>query len=207
MSVAIASIATDTPIGSVLMWLINTPPDGWLLVNGSTFDGTTYPDLAAYLGGTTLPDMRFRFPLGAYPDAPFLTNPLVLGGTNSHSHTQPTHTHTGPDHNHTITHTHAIDPPSTASNSAGGHTHDNHTSSPVGILSLLSSAHTGPTTHSSDGSHTHTTDIASFTSGGSSAANTGNAGTGNTGASGGDNTNTVNHNPPFITVNFIIRAI
>ncbi len=31
---------------------------GWLLCDGSSFSGTTYPDLNTFLGGTTLPDMR-----------------------------------------------------------------------------------------------------------------------------------------------------
>lgn len=188
-----------TPVGAGSLWFTATPPTNWLICDGSSFSGATYPALAALLGGTTLPDLRNVFPLGAGTKALGTT-----GGSLDHTHTQVTHTHTGPDHNHTITHTHAVDPPSTASSSAGGHTHNAHTSSPVGILSLLSSAFTGPTTHSTDGGHTHTTDIASFSSGASSAANTGDAGTGLTGASGGDNTGT--NNPPYQAVNFIIKA-
>ncbi|MEM9929859.1 MAG: tail fiber protein, partial [Bacteroidota bacterium] len=53
-----------TPIGSVTMYAGATAPDGWLICDGSTFSASTYPALQAVLGGTTLPDMRGRFPLG-----------------------------------------------------------------------------------------------------------------------------------------------
>lgn len=211
------NITTTAPVGSILMWPTATPPTDWLICDGSTFSGVTYPDLATLLGGTTLPNITNRFPLGIGAEAP-----LVTGGTLFHDHTQPTHTHTGPDHNHTITHTHAVDPPNTTSTSAGGHTHatagghthDNHTTASVGILGLLSPGLNGPTTHSNQGGHahdtiaghTHNTDIASFISGGSSAANTGNAGTGNTGSGGGDTTGAQFNIPPYLRLNFIIKA-
>lgn len=190
----------NIPVGGTIIWFTATPPTDWLICDGSSFSGVTYPDLALVLGGTTLPDMRDVFPIGAATKLLGST-----GGSLGHTHTQPTHTHTGPDHNHTITHTHAVDPPNTTSTSAGTHTHDSHTTAQVGILGLLSPGLNGPTTHSSTGTaHTHDTNIASFTSGGPSDANTGSSGTGNTGASGGDATG--GNDPPFRAVNFIIRA-
>jgi microcystin-dependent protein len=42
-----------------------TAPQGWLVADGSDFDGDRYAALAAVLGGTTLPDLRNRFPIGA----------------------------------------------------------------------------------------------------------------------------------------------
>ena len=36
-----------------------------LVCDGSSFDGALYPDLAAVMGGNTLPDMRDRFLIGA----------------------------------------------------------------------------------------------------------------------------------------------
>lgn len=196
------TLTGNVPIGAMMMWPTATPPTDWLLCDGSTFSAVTYPDLATLLGGTTLPNLTNKFPLGVGAE-PVLT----AGGTLFHDHTQPTHTHTGPDHNHTITHTHAVDPPSTASTSAGGHTHNSHTTASVGILGLLSPGLNGPTTHSTDGAHTHNTDIASFTSGGSSASNTGNSGTGNTGAAGNENTGANFNIPPYVRLNFIIRAL
>ncbi|MEO1437400.1 MAG: tail fiber protein [Bacteroidota bacterium] len=52
------------PIGTIQMWPTNTPPTGWLLCNGSSFAGSTYPELQALLGGTNLPNFTGRFPLG-----------------------------------------------------------------------------------------------------------------------------------------------
>lgn len=168
--------STGDPIGAVVLWLTTAAPTDWLFVNGSTFDPAAYPALNSLWGGSTLPDMRFRFPLGAYMDAPFFTNPNVLGGTATHAHTQPTHTHTQPAH------IHSADPPNTTSSAAG--------SVQSGILGLLVTA--------APAGHTHQTNIPSF--------NTGSAGAENTGSAGNENTGATNHNPPFITVNFIVRA-
>ena len=52
------------PIGTIQMWPTNTPPAGWLICNGSTFNTSTYPGLNTVLGGNTLPDFNGRFPLG-----------------------------------------------------------------------------------------------------------------------------------------------
>ena len=51
-------------IGDIVMSL-GTSRSGALLLDGSTFSGVTYPLLAAFLGSTTLPDMRGYFPRGA----------------------------------------------------------------------------------------------------------------------------------------------
>ena len=58
---------TIRPVGEVSMWFGDEAdcPAGWLVLDGSTFDGSTYPALAALLGGTTLPNMTDRFPIGA----------------------------------------------------------------------------------------------------------------------------------------------
>ena len=45
--------------------------NSWLLLDGSSFDGTTYPLLEAFLGSTTLPDFRVRVPVGQTGSAPF----------------------------------------------------------------------------------------------------------------------------------------
>ena len=49
------------PAGVIQAFMGTTPPDGWLLCDGSTFDGTTYPELQTVLGGTTLPNFRDMF--------------------------------------------------------------------------------------------------------------------------------------------------
>ena len=57
-------IANTVPVGSEIMWSNNTIPNGWFEQDGSTFNATTYPKLAAHLGGNTLPDMRGEFARG-----------------------------------------------------------------------------------------------------------------------------------------------
>lgn len=53
------------PVGTIWMYMGLTAPAGWLICNGGSFSGTTYPKLQAFLAGTTLPDFRSRFPVGA----------------------------------------------------------------------------------------------------------------------------------------------
>ena len=54
------------PIGFTVDWYSEgTPPDGWLLCDGSSFSAVTYPELAQFLGGTTLPDFTGRSSEGA----------------------------------------------------------------------------------------------------------------------------------------------
>lgn len=86
---------TAPPIGSMTMWagLAASVPSGWLLCDGSEYDPTTLPALAAVIstrfntGGETpgyirVPDLRSRYPRGA------ATDPDVgsLGGASSHTH-------------------------------------------------------------------------------------------------------------------------
>jgi len=83
-----------------------------------------------------------------------------------------------------IDHLHSADPSSTATSSDGSHNHGGATGTPSGTVAatnLTGSAASTTHTHSisTDGAHTHTVDIASF--------NTGTA------------------NPPFVTVNYIIK--
>src|SRR4029077_6160730 len=61
------------PVGTISMWAGANPPAGSLICDGSTFQSTTYPDLALVLGDTYgthsgtsyfLPDLRARVPIG-----------------------------------------------------------------------------------------------------------------------------------------------
>lgn len=79
------------PIGHVEMFYgakADIAP-GWLALDGSTFDGETYPRLATHLGGTTLPNFTDRFPIGAGTKALG-----TIGGAATHTHGTPNHTHT-----------------------------------------------------------------------------------------------------------------
>ena len=86
-------------IGSVAPWL-STPPDGWLLLDGSTYDGGDYPELfdvldAALKSGSnfTLPDTTGSFAFGvlAKADAGQVTGSNILNLTVGQL---PAHTHT-----------------------------------------------------------------------------------------------------------------
>lgn len=53
------------PVGAIMMWPTATAPEGWLICDGSSFSASAYPELNTLLGGTTLPDMRDRAPVGS----------------------------------------------------------------------------------------------------------------------------------------------
>jgi hypothetical protein len=55
------------PVGMVLFSPTGVVPDDYLACEGAAFSGTEYPDLADYLGGTTLPDYTDRVLRGAGP--------------------------------------------------------------------------------------------------------------------------------------------
>lgn len=71
------------PVGSIIDFVGPAAPEGWLVCDGSAFSAAAYPDLAAVLGGTTLPDARARFRVGAGTGHPL----LGTGGAAAHSHT------------------------------------------------------------------------------------------------------------------------
>ena len=55
---------TIAPVGTVLPYMGVTAPTNYLICDGSSFIGTTYPALASLLSGTTLPDLRGKFLVG-----------------------------------------------------------------------------------------------------------------------------------------------
>lgn len=59
--IAATNVLSAVPVGMIGAFPKNTAPAGWLIANGSTFSSGTYPDLATYLGSTTLPDLRGEF--------------------------------------------------------------------------------------------------------------------------------------------------
>lgn len=86
------------PIGATQAWLTDTPPTGWLLLDGSQKNRVTYKSLFELWGTTygagdgsttfTLPDMRGRFFLGK---AAAGTGSALgaTGGSLDHTHTTP----------------------------------------------------------------------------------------------------------------------
>lgn len=123
-----------SPTGAIVAYGGSAPPVGWLLCDGSEFSEEEYPNLAAVLGGTTLPDLRGRFPLGAGAGDSLTARGLGdTGGEETVALVEaemPSHTHavTDPGHGHTLTdpgHAHAVtDPQHTHTITDPGHTHD-----------------------------------------------------------------------------------
>ncbi len=61
-----ATVSSSVPIGTVVMWLEDTAPEGWLLCNGSTIpSGSQYDELRTFLDDTKTPDMRGLIVKGA----------------------------------------------------------------------------------------------------------------------------------------------
>lgn len=87
----------DIPVGSIMIWLTNSPPADWLICDGQAIDRAIYSDLFALFGtqfgagnGTTtfnLPDLRARFPVGRKSDNTRFDTIGETGGQESQDHT------------------------------------------------------------------------------------------------------------------------
>jgi microcystin-dependent protein len=107
------------PVGTITGYGGASAPTGWLLCDGASFSAVTYPNLNTVLGGTTLPNLVGRFPMGKTGSGTGSTL-LGTGGSNTIGETNlPSHTHTvsgttgGMSANATLSHS-VTDP---------GHTH------------------------------------------------------------------------------------
>lgn len=97
-------VPVDTnPIGMIQLWPIDTPPENWLICDGtSTHLKADYPDFAALIEGTTwdedethfsVPDLRDRAAIGP---GTFFPTIGALGGEREHTLTEsemPAHNH------------------------------------------------------------------------------------------------------------------
>ena len=69
----VASAGGGVPVGSIMIWMNSTAPDGWFKLQGGSFDINTYPQLHAYLQNTSgyssgrLPNWGGHYP-GEYGD-------------------------------------------------------------------------------------------------------------------------------------------
>lgn len=152
-SLPVAASGGYVPVGAVLPFAGTVPPAGYLLADGSAKSRTTYARLFAVIGTTygagdgsttfNLPDLRQRFPLGKAASG----TGSALGETGG----QIDHVHTGPAHTHSMSHTHTVNPPSTATSSAGAHTHSIGNTGSAGSHSHSISGNTNTA-----GSHRHT---------------------------------------------------
>lgn len=101
----------DYATSSIPAWISNATPPPYLLCDGSSFSGVTYPYLVGILGGTTLPDFRgrSRFYLNGGTGRLTIINGNIIGSGGGDQLLQG-HTHgvvgnTGddsPDHNHNL---------------------------------------------------------------------------------------------------------
>lgn len=194
-AVAYGQLSVLVPSGTIVMSGRNTAPTGWLICDGTNVSRTTYSDLFSAIGvtygagdGSTtfgLPDLRQRFPLGKAASGTGAT----LGGTGGaidHTHSVPAHYHSMSGAGTTL---------ATGTESAN-HTHNlgygtNLAAGAIakpGSFSGTSLADTGV----QSANHTH--------------AITGSIGLVTGGVDGNAAMTSGTNNPPFLTVNFIIKT-
>lgn len=76
-------------VGMILPFAGSTAPTGWLLLDGSTFSSSTYPQLYSLLGSTTLPDLTEKYLLGYDSSASARTVGSNVSSSHSHTITYP----------------------------------------------------------------------------------------------------------------------
>jgi microcystin-dependent protein len=102
-------VALQVPLGSIFAFGGSVAPQRYLICDGSPVNQATFKDLFEIIGTTyggggstfNLPNLRQRFPIGVALSGPAATLGFAGGEWN--------HTHTGPSHQHTVNaHTHGI---------------------------------------------------------------------------------------------------
>lgn len=205
-----ALLESLVPAGTIIMTGQDTvsPPTGWLYCDGQTLSTTTYARLFSAIGtnfgtggaGTfKLPDLRQRFPLGKAGGTG------VTGGTIGETGGVIDHTHIGGAHTHTMAHTHTH---GNLSAMIGFSTAD----SQLGAIRNGSITFGAPGATHFDTSHDVLTGGTGYTLGATTpvvpstpvVGTTDGASTSTTSTSGSVSTD--DNNPPYCTVNFIIKT-
>lgn len=203
--------ANLTPSGVIHLFAGASPPNGWLLCNGSAVSRTIFASLFATIGSTygggdgattfNIPDLRGRTVFGA-GQGNGLSNRQIGQSAGEEAHTQqvselPSHTHpvsiTDPGHFHNFTGTTGVE--------SATHTHTYQQTNQSGAFFPVGSGNAfNPTNVQSTGSesatHTHTV------SGSTGVINTFVTATA-TGTGGGVPFNVM---PPFVVMNYIIKT-
>ena len=184
------STSSPIPVGAMLPFPQAFTNPAWLLCNGASYSTVTYPALYAFLGVSTVPDMRGVTPMGAGVNGVVLGTLDTVGQQPAHAHTGAAHTHTGAAHvhgsggPHSHSHGHAYtNPASAGSNSVTGGT----------VAALVENA----ATTGVDATATDPGNTASTTPGAS--------GSTTPGAGGSTGSGTANL-PPQLGVDYFIRA-
>lgn len=176
-AIAVAATATAVPVGTPLAWPSTTPPEGYAIMQGQTFDTGKYPKTAAAYPSGKLPDMRGQTIKGA-PDGRALLS-LEADGIKSHTHTATaSNTDLGTKTSSTFDYgtkttsstdlgtkaTTAFDYGTKTTNTTGAHVHTLYGVKPNGSNGLDQPlASFGQTQTDSSGNHTHTVAIGSHT--------------------------------------------
>jgi microcystin-dependent protein len=199
-------VGADVPTGAVVPYAGSSPPNGYLLANGEAVNRADYPQLFAVIGttygpgnGTTtfnLPNMEGRFPLGK-ADSGTGDELGEPGGTLNHSHSVASHSHALPGHFHGK---------GTLSVGGGDHQHQmvgtsTFGSTPIQLLPVVAMGTNDRPWSSGLGGASHSHDV----SGNVGATGSGNNGDGtlNSGSTTGTSGTA---NPPFLTLNYVIRT-
>jgi microcystin-dependent protein len=195
------------PIGGMVQWLTETPPEGWLLCDGRPVARTTYARLFSVIGTTfgtgdgvltfNLPNMRGRFPFGVATSGTGNTLGDTFGSID-HTHSVGGHTHSissGGAHTHTVdSHTHDLSDLETAATATAGGVDINYQAG-ASTLNFSVGGHAHFTT-----TNTETSDAASpGTDSQGAHDHTGVTGSGGAGDSDAEN-------PPGFALHFIILA-
>jgi microcystin-dependent protein len=154
------------PTGAVLPYAGVAAPSGYLLCDGSTFDGDQYPELRDCVGDTYgvhsgnlyyLPNLKGRIPVGRDAAQTEFDAMGETGGAKTHTLAQtemPVHTHVQNAHGHVLF--------AVATSSDGSHVHD-YTTRPNNVArdTNTGAANTSSTTNVTDqtgsaGTHSHT---------------------------------------------------
>lgn len=217
------------PSGHGGMWFTNVAPAGYVLLDGASYlRAGTMANLFAVFGTThgavdgthfNVPDLRQRIPIGRNAATLAIDTIGKIGGALAHTHNVASHVHTIAhthdlsNHTHTISHAHSMQ----------GHT---HTIAAEGLTAASPASgsfvdvQAGVSFTVTTANHAHAVAAHSHggASGGPSTANTGDTLTANSGApsvnatgassaanSGGAVSTTDANDPPFFTLNFIVK--
>ena len=188
------SLYGGTPIGGIVIWsgAVASPPDGFILCDGTAISRTDFATLFTIIGTTfgsgngsstfNIPNLRDRFIVGAGNsynlNATGGNSTTTLATTNLPSHSHPIGGTTG---NRNLTHTHSY---SSANHPTSSGPEQNQSGGPEDRTTFNVSKTTGNNSGNLDHNH-------------SLPANTGNTGSGTA----------FDNKPPYIALAYIIRTI